>query len=171
MVDENTSPIGRPTRLTPEMQDDIIKVLLIGEHRKTAASYVGISKDVISHWMTRGRREPESIYGDFRRSVIKAESFARINALAHIYAAGQKDPKNFMWWLEKKYPKDWGKARESVKEDRTKPAAVNVTVNVTNFTMQVLEGMIERGERIPEDVIRKLAPEDIVQLHRKARGT
>jgi len=54
----------------------------------------------------------------------------------------------------------------------SKPQAgtTNIQINVNNYTMADLERLVEAGEKIPEDIVRKLSSEDVAALHRKIIG-
>ena len=100
---------GRPTKLTPAVQKQILAAIKAGNYRQVAAAGAGISSKTFRDWMQRGREKPASNYGQFRAAVLKAEQAAHIAMVALLTRAAKKDPKHALEWLERKFPKHWGK--------------------------------------------------------------
>ncbi len=96
---------GRPSKLTPEIQDKIIQALAIGNYRKDAAEYAGIDATTLHRWMLRGAREKDSACADLRTAVLEAESRAKITAIGSITKAMRNgDWRAAAYWLERKFP-------------------------------------------------------------------
>ncbi len=96
---------GRPTKLTPAIQEKIVQALSIGSYRGDAAEYAGIDPKTLRRWLVRGIQEPESEYGDFRSAVLEAESRAKVTAMSCITKASRGgDWKAAAYWLERKHP-------------------------------------------------------------------
>lgn len=64
--------MGRPSKLTPEIEERILEVIRAGNYREAAAQAAGIAPETLSRWMGR-EREP---YRSFRQSVLAAEQVA-----------------------------------------------------------------------------------------------
>ncbi len=96
---------GRPTKLTPEIQEKIVQALSIGNYRKDAAEYAGIDAATLYRWVLRGSREKDSAYADFRTAVLEAESRAKITAIGCITKAMRDgDWRAAAYWLDRKFP-------------------------------------------------------------------
>ena len=50
----NTATLGRPSKFTPETRKKILWALRLGNYRKTAAEYAGISERTICDWLYKG---------------------------------------------------------------------------------------------------------------------
>ncbi len=97
--------LGRPSKLTPDVQQRIVQAITIGTHRQDAAEYAGIDAATFRRWMTRGLEEPDGPYSEFRTAIVEAEARAKITAMGCITkAARDGDWKAASWWLQKKYP-------------------------------------------------------------------
>jgi transposase len=120
--------MGRPTKLTPEVQERIITALRAGNYQETAANYAGISAKTFYEWMQRGKDEPESIYRDFREAVEKAKSDAEVRDLYLIDQAAQSGSwQAAAWKLERKFPQKWGRVnRTEISGPEGKPLKVEV---------------------------------------------
>ena len=49
------SKLGRKSKLTPEVQDTIVKALRGGAYMKTAAEYAGVSERSVMRWLEQGQ--------------------------------------------------------------------------------------------------------------------
>lgn len=49
-------PTGRPTKLTPELQDQIVAAIQRGAYVETAANMAGINTDTFYEWLRKGAR-------------------------------------------------------------------------------------------------------------------
>jgi hypothetical protein len=108
--------MARPTKLTTEIQERIVKALQLGVSYEHAAHYGGISYRTLSRWMETGQKEEDSEYGDFYCAVRKARSDMIIGCLLKIEQAANKgDWKASAWKLERMYPKLYG--RRIIKEE------------------------------------------------------
>ena len=70
-------PAGRPTKLTPELQEQVVSALSNGCYLETACASVGIGRTVMLNWMRRGANETKGRYHEFvlavRAALAKAE--------------------------------------------------------------------------------------------------
>ena len=97
--------MGRPTKLTPEVQTKIVQAIAGGNYKEIAAEWAGIAPDTLSRWLSRAR-EP---YLTFRRAVLEAERVAEIRCVALIMKGAAEDPKHAEWLLERKHHERWGR--------------------------------------------------------------
>jgi alpha-galactosidase/6-phospho-beta-glucosidase family protein len=105
---------GRPTKLTPEVQDKIVTALRAGNYQETAARYAGINHDTFYEWMRRGKDEPGSIFSDFAEAVEKAKADAEVRDVALIdRAAADGNWQAAAWKLERKFPNRWGRVNRT----------------------------------------------------------
>jgi transposase len=101
---------GRPTKLTPEIQEKIVSVIRKGNYIETAAAYAGISKQTLYNWLRTGSRKPTGVYGEFVRAVEQALAESEMADLARIeQAAIEGHWQASAWRLERRFPKRWGK--------------------------------------------------------------
>lgn len=102
----------RPTKLTPEKQDEIVKALLGGSYFDAACEYVGIAASTGYRWMQRGRDElarrenprvregteqweREDKYVEFCNAVSRASAEVEVRVLSSIRTAGHGSPARF----------------------------------------------------------------------------
>jgi Helix-turn-helix domain of resolvase len=95
---------GRPTKLTPELADELVVLLAAGVPVGHAARAVGVSRWTLARWMRDGlRKEVEQARAEGPEVDARAE--ARLVAL--VTRAAQGDWQAAAWWLERHYPERW----------------------------------------------------------------
>ena len=120
---ENGKRIGRPTKLTPHVQEEFVKALLAGCYIETAAAFVGIHKDSYHEWLHRGATEKarvnggengkkvrlrEKPYVDFSDAISHALAESEVRDVALLTKAGLNDWRAIVAKLERRYPERWG---------------------------------------------------------------
>lgn len=121
------NPIGRPTKLTDEVRETILRVIAMGNYRCVAARAAGIAPTTLDHWIMRGKREPGTIYADFLQAICVAEAAVEAGCVGVILKAGLEDAKHVEWYLERKYPKRWAR-----RPKKMAPPAVSLAGEVGN---------------------------------------
>lgn len=101
--------IGRPTKLTRELQATMVRLLLAGNYLETAAACCDIAPRTVREWIKRGLRKKRGIYYSFALAVKKAEAEAEQMALARLRRAGKQQWTAEAWYLERKFPAKWGR--------------------------------------------------------------
>lgn len=107
-------PGGRPTKLTPELQTQVVQAIAAGNYMETAAQYVGVNKVSLYAWLKRGNRQKKGPYREFLNAVKKALAQAEIRDVAIISTAAMTQWQAAAWRLERKTPGKWGR-RDEVK--------------------------------------------------------
>lgn len=104
--------IGRPSKLTPALQNEIVKLLSEGNFVETVCDYVGLHKDTFYEWQRRGERawqvdiEPVN-YVAFSDAVKKAIAEVEKDTITDL-RAGPLNWQAKAWWLERRHPDKWG---------------------------------------------------------------
>lgn len=146
---------GRPTKLTKQVQEDICKLIKLGNYIETAAAYVGISKMTLYNWMRRGRKELERVekagprakirkneapYVEFLDAVEKALSQAEAVDVAVIgRSAKEGNWQAAAWRLERKFPERWG-----LRDREREAKRLDVIIEKTKAEMTLIEEQIKR---------------------------
>ena len=100
---------GRPTKLTPEVQDRIVSAIRAGNYSRVAAEYAGISERTFYGWLRRGQQAKTGVYRDFWCAVQRAEREAEVRAVAMIQKSMDSNWRAALAFLERKYPSRWGR--------------------------------------------------------------
>lgn len=108
--------LGRPSKLTPELQSEIVLLVKGGNYIETACAMAGISRSTYYDWMEKGKQSTGSNrFTEFRDAVEKAKAWAEARDVAIISRHAEKVWRAAAWLLERKYPKRWGRIKHKKK--------------------------------------------------------
>lgn len=96
--------LGRPTKLTPEVGNAILRSIRLGNYVEIAARLNEVHPTTVFGWMRRGAKEKKGVYAEFFIALKKAQAQAEERLLLKIEAAAKKDWKAAAWRLEKMRP-------------------------------------------------------------------
>jgi hypothetical protein len=71
---------GRPSKLTPELGQQIIARVRAGASRLHAARSVGVSKSTLQRWLAKGRVAKTGLYAEFTQGMLEADGHAYVTA-------------------------------------------------------------------------------------------
>jgi transposase len=150
--------LGRPEKLTPETQTEIVNALATGVYIETAAATAGISKNTLYDWIRKGTRlkakeqltEGEEKYVAFSDAVKKAMADSEMRDVALIARAAQTNWTAAAWHLERKYPKRW--ARREFREIDMQGAVTSAKIDLSDREEQELEVAIAKFFGVAEDI-------------------
>ena len=103
--------MGRPTKLTPQLQKEMVRIVQGGNYIETACDYVGLAKRTFYLWLERGKRgwKIDAPYVQFLHAILEARAAAEIESVKRIRASAKmgkvEDDKFF---LTHAYPGRWG---------------------------------------------------------------
>ncbi|MBI1296676.1 hypothetical protein GC175_17105 [bacterium] len=136
--------MARPGLLTDQRQALICKALKEGASYRLAASVGGISYECLNKWRKAGiaeleRREKEDVdddptararqmYVDFYLATEQAEAERAMLALKRIKRAGAKNWTAEAWYLERRYPQEFGRQIQEVQGPDGGPIQVKQVV-------------------------------------------
>ena len=99
---------GRPNGLTPEIQNTIISTIKAGNYLEAACGQAGVTQQTVYGWLQRGEAGEEP-YREFFELLTRAQSESEREAVKAIKDRFGDDLKAPMWWLERRFPRRWGK--------------------------------------------------------------
>ena len=101
---------GRPSKLTPELQAEIINLLKMGNYIETVCGVVGLNTSTYYDWMKKGKNatNPRNKHRKFQEAVEQAQAWSIARDVALITKAGEKDWRATAWMLSRKYPDEYG---------------------------------------------------------------
>ena len=116
--------MARPTKLTAETQEKIVRAIRAGNYPEVAVAHAGIHPATYYRWMERGALEGEAVEDDpfrrFRSDVERALADAEAAAVALIgKAARDGDSRAATWLLERRFAERWGRTRAPAQPDKT----------------------------------------------------
>jgi transposase len=103
---------GRPSKLTPEVQEKILNAIRTGAFIETAAAAAGIHRDTFYEWMKRGEKAPSGMYREFKEQLDIAIAESETMCLALITAASASGVwQAAAWRLERRFPERWAQQK------------------------------------------------------------
>src|SRR5262245_25423644 len=78
---------GRPSALTPELQQRLCDAISAGNTRHDAAEYAGIGESTLRTWLAQGRRRRSAKFRALLQAVKKAEAHAVVRNVTMIQKA------------------------------------------------------------------------------------
>ncbi len=119
---------GRPSKLTPILQEKICAYIRTGLVREHAATACGITAFTFRQWLKRGKTEPRGIFCDFLSAVKAAEAACLAECLDTIMKAAKKDWKAAAWIAERRDRKNYSRPFvDQFGPIKDKPSVVVVT--------------------------------------------
>ena len=107
--------MGRPCKLTPEVQERVCTALREGNYLQAAAAYAGLTYSCLRAWIVRGKRARRGRYFAFMKAVAMAEADAEATVVAQWR---QQIPENWQAardFLARRFPDRWGpKERQEI---------------------------------------------------------
>ena len=109
---------GRPSKLTPQLREEIVNSIKAGNWIKTTCTNVGIDKSTFYDWMKRGEKSKRyTIYKKFYEAVKQAQAFAEAVHVANISKAAETNWRAAAWILERRFSQRWGKTKTKKDEE------------------------------------------------------
>lgn len=113
---------GRPTKLTPELQNKLLKYVAMGVPLDSACKCVSLDYATVREWLQRGRGEHPT-----RGKTPQFEAFAdkynvaigqcEARLVAKIQSAADSDWKAAAWLLARRHPQRWAEPKPTSLED------------------------------------------------------
>lgn len=123
--------MARPTKLTPELQAEMVKIIRAGNYQVVACRHVGIPEKTFYEWMRRGERgwKIDEPFRQFREAILKARATAEIESVARIRTAALKgDLDSDKFYLTHAHPDRWGK--QFSRQEHTGPEGGPVEIRI-----------------------------------------
>lgn len=160
----------RPTKLTPEVHAEIVKLTRAGLSAYDSARATGIGKRTFMSWMERGRDDDGEVYVRFYEDVEKARSFAKAGLVSRIVRASDGDWKAAAWLLERKFPAEYGRVQRLEHSGGDRPVKMEHSrVDLSKLTREELQRFRELSEKAGDET--KVVVADRELCHPKSAST
>jgi hypothetical protein len=101
--------MARPSKLTPAVQETIVKAIGLGASYVDAAHAAGVSYDIFNEWMKAGAAAHSGKFFQFFEAIRKEEADAALRHLAVLNnAAAKGEWKASLEWLKRRRRAEWG---------------------------------------------------------------
>jgi hypothetical protein len=116
--------MGRPSKLTPDVQQTLVFALSEGATIEHACDYAGIDPKTFYNWMQRGESGEDEAYFQFFQTITRARGRGIVTDLSTISKAVLAgDWHAAAWRLQHRYPQDYG-AKLKISGDADNPLTV-----------------------------------------------
>ena len=99
-------------KLNKQLIEDAVKLIEAGNYQKHVAQALGVDESTWYRWLREGEQSEDEndLKYKFYQSIKKAEAKAVARNVALIQRAAQEGNwQAAAWWLERKFPAEWGK--------------------------------------------------------------
>ena len=101
--------MARPTKLTPQVRDQIAEAIRLGAYAEQAAAAAGIASSTYYDWIKRGDAG-EQPFSEFSEALRACEAQAEVAAVTVLRDAAQAgDWRAAAHYLERRHPERWGR--------------------------------------------------------------
>jgi hypothetical protein len=136
--------MGRPTKLSPEVQAILVCALSEGATIEHACDYAGIHPATFHRWMQRGE-EDEPEFRDFCEATTRARGTGIVRDLATISKAAQAGNwKAAAWRLQHCHPKEYG-GKLTIQGDAENPLRVIQEMPQEQLTAKIAHLLVTLG--------------------------
>ncbi len=116
--------MARPTKLTAEVEEKIVRAIRAGNYPEVAAAHAGVHPATYYRWMERGELGGDAVEDDpyrrFRAGVERAIADAEAAEVALIVQAARGGSwQAAAWLLEHRFAERWGRTRPPAEPERT----------------------------------------------------
>lgn len=103
---------GRPSLLTPQVEEKYMMALRAGNYPDVAAQMCGLSPKTVERWLARGRgrdknRPPAPEYIRFARMVDEAVAAAEVVVVGNVFNMSRSKPEAAKFFLRNRHPERW----------------------------------------------------------------
>jgi len=141
--------MGRPTKLTPELQEKLCMLLSVGNTIETSCTLAGISVETYYAWFNQGEANKSGRHFEFSEAIKRAKTSAEAHHIRRIYQ-GEKNWQSSAWWLERTNPK-YRLPRE-VPPERPEVIPLDEIIAVVNRALDEDPAAKERILRVLEEM-------------------
>lgn len=119
--------MGRPTKLTSEVQKRVCDAVSAGNYYEPACIYAGVTYSTMRNWILRGKEAKSGVYFEFVEALTRAEAQAEIDIVKLWQAQIPTDWHAARDFLERRYNDRWGrKDKQEIAGAGGGPFTVNV---------------------------------------------
>lgn len=106
---------GAPCKLTPEVQDRILRAIRDCNFIITAVEAAGICQSTFYNWKTRARAGEEP-FASFFAEIEEVEAETEANIVKHLYRKGFEEDVKLLQWLLERRSRNWNKTQQIQQE-------------------------------------------------------
>lgn len=130
--------MGRPEKLTPEVQERLVQAVRAGNFYEAACGYARITYRSFRNWMVQGEASKSGKYFQLFQAVTQAELEAEARMVSQWQAHMPSDYRAIRDFLERRHSKRWSKVEKHELSGKD-GEAIQVKYNTDNLSVEELE--------------------------------
>ena len=99
--------MARPTKLTPQVHERIVRAVRAGNYAEQSARAAGIAASTYYRWLEQGKQAKHGIQRELYEAVKRAEAEAEVHAVAVLRKQMPDDWRAALAYLERRHPQRW----------------------------------------------------------------
>jgi len=143
--------MARPTKLTPALQEEMVRAIRGGSYPEIAAVYAGIDRSTYYRWIERGdpegTRPADRSYRIFRAAVEQAKAATEIRLVALISRAAENDWRAGAHLLARQNPARWS-ARAGGQREPPEPPVLALPNGTSLPLISMSDAELDAFERV-----------------------
>ena len=108
---------GRPTKLTPDVQELIVDGINAGLTFGLTCARAGVNPATFYRWLEKGETAKSGVYSEFCDAVERAKADSALRLVSQITLQAPTDWRAAAFMLERRFPDDYGKRTEVTGKD------------------------------------------------------
>jgi len=135
--------IGRPTKLTPELQEKIVGHVKNCNYPSTSAVACGVDESTFYRWMNRAQ-EGEEPYASFAIAVKKAEAESQVDLVGIVRKAAPDKWQAGMTLAERRWPEQFAQVERSAGNQSDLARGIEILGKLAEMVRpKVIEGEVK----------------------------
>ena len=103
---------GRPTKLTPDVQEAIVDGINAGLTYRMSCARAGVTHATFYRWLEKGETAKSGAFREFCDTVSRAKADSALRLVSQITLQAPTDWRAAAFLLERRFPDDYGKRTE-----------------------------------------------------------
>ena len=109
--------MGRPTKLTPDVQEFIVDGINAGLTFGLTCARAGVNPATFYRWLEKGETAKSGVYSEFCDTVSRAKADSALRLVSQITLQAPTDWRAAAFMLERRFPDDYGRRTEVTGKD------------------------------------------------------
>lgn len=99
--------MARPSKLSPEIQEKLIRAIKTGCPFATACDYANLDYSTFRRWLIKGEKQGAGRFREFYDAVRRAESGLEVKLIAQWHQSAETDWRAACEFLSRRFPDRW----------------------------------------------------------------
>ena len=135
---------GRPTKLTPDVQEAIVDGINAGLTYRMSCARAGVTHATFYRWLEKGETAKSGAFREFCDTVSRAKADSALRLVSQITLQAPTDWRAAAFLLERRFPDDYGKRSEITGKDGGPVKVEAKTQHIFQPTQEVWDEILRK---------------------------